>query len=192
MGTGPTNSALPTTSTVIGGVRNITTPTPADKQACALQVDTNGSLIVTTVSGTGVGGINLTQIGGNTVGALNGTLPVAVGISDSVAQAGVATAPTAGTAIVAAFDPTGGVGAEYEIRVTVGTGVAAAAADVGNMQLNKSGSAYVRLANPANGSVTLGPFRTFIPATNTLSVTAIANATAAVVYTATIIVTRVD
>ena len=43
---GPLNSPKPTTSVVVGGVYNVTTPAPADKQALALQTDNEGNLLV--------------------------------------------------------------------------------------------------------------------------------------------------
>jgi hypothetical protein len=43
---GPLNSSVPTTSQIVGGVFNETTPAPIDKQACALQLDNEGNLLV--------------------------------------------------------------------------------------------------------------------------------------------------
>ena len=43
---GPLNSPKPTTSVVVGGVYNASTPAPADKQALALQTDNEGNLLV--------------------------------------------------------------------------------------------------------------------------------------------------
>ena len=189
MGTGPTNSSAPTTSQVIGGVRNVTTPTPADTQACALQVDASGNLLVANAAGSSGGNVNLTQVGSVNVAQSNGVLTTQRGLADSSVGAGNATAPLANGVIVAAFIP--GVAGVYEIFVTAGTGVAGAAADVGNMQLNKTGVAYLRLANPANGSVTLGPFRLTLGVADTLSVVAIGAGTAAVVYTASVTATRI-
>jgi hypothetical protein len=66
MGTGPTSSAAPqsTQIEVVAGVRNLTPPTPADTQACALQVDAVGNLLVN-VAASG-GGSSATQVEGTT------------------------------------------------------------------------------------------------------------------------------
>ena len=100
--TGPLNSAKPTTSVVIAGVYNGTSPAPTDGQAVALQVDSAGNL--KTTGGGGGGGV--VQIEDSTGQALNsngsGALQVAVvsggGSNPSVGTTGV-TAPTSATEI---------------------------------------------------------------------------------------------
>ena len=99
------------------------------------------------------------------------------------------TAPGAGINVVPPFTP--GVAGIWEVIVSVTTGVAGAAADVANMQLNKTGVSYTRLANPANGAVTFGPYRITLNVTDTLGVVAIGAGTAAVVYGATVSAKRV-
>lgn len=43
---GPLNSADPTTSVLVGGVYNAESPAPEDQQPCALQLDSDGNLLV--------------------------------------------------------------------------------------------------------------------------------------------------
>src|SRR2546429_119197 len=57
MSTGPLNSSAPTTATLIGGVYNVASPAPLDKQELALQLDINGNLLVNIAAGGGAGGV---------------------------------------------------------------------------------------------------------------------------------------
>ena len=67
---GPLNSPKPTTSVVVGGVYNVTTPAPADKQALALQQDSQGNLLVNVAKNAPVEGVTVgnqtTQIASST------------------------------------------------------------------------------------------------------------------------------
>ena len=67
---GPLNSPKPTTSVVVGGVYNVTTPAPADKQALALQTDNEGNLLVNVAVGGGGGG-GAVDISGHAGGILD-------------------------------------------------------------------------------------------------------------------------
>src|SRR4029077_4712161 len=53
---GPLNSGRIPTASVVGGVYNVTPPTPADGQSLAFQVDANGNLLVNIAAGGGGGG----------------------------------------------------------------------------------------------------------------------------------------
>src|SRR5260370_7873619 len=57
MSSGPLGSSKPTQAVTVGGVFNIGAPVPNDSQACALQLDVNGNLLVNIASG-GSGGSN--------------------------------------------------------------------------------------------------------------------------------------
>jgi hypothetical protein len=115
---GPLNSSAPTTSQLVGAVYNAVSPTPADKQALALQADANGNLKVNVIASVGGGGassnVNLIQVGGVAISegqkAMAASLPVviasdqsAVPVSGTVAVSG--TVPVSGT--VTAVQPTG-------------------------------------------------------------------------------------
>lgn len=50
---GPLNSADPSTSFLVGGVYNAVAPAPADEQPCALQLDSQGNLLVNVIAGGG-------------------------------------------------------------------------------------------------------------------------------------------
>lgn len=117
MGTGPTNSAAPTTSQPVAAVYNATTPTPADTQALALQADSSGNLKVNVVAG-GTGGnasvgatgttapTSATEIGiivgGNLVGVSSSNpVPISGSISATNPSVGTdgAAAPTSSTQV---------------------------------------------------------------------------------------------
>jgi hypothetical protein len=101
MASGPLNSSVQPDSTLVGGVRNVTPPAPADGQTCALQVDTSGNLKVNVVVG-GSGGtsnINIAQIGG-VAEALSNPLPVE--LSDGTNQLGTPGNPLNVSAILIA------------------------------------------------------------------------------------------
>ena len=72
---GPLNSPKPTTSVVVGGVYNVTTPAPADKQALALQTDNEGNLLV-----------NVAVSGASTV-TINPATPAGFHIANNTVQA---------------------------------------------------------------------------------------------------------
>lgn len=55
MSTGPLSSSVPTTSQVVGGVYNATSPAPSSGQVCALQLDANGNLLVNIAAGAASG-----------------------------------------------------------------------------------------------------------------------------------------
>jgi hypothetical protein len=55
MSTGPLNSSAPTTSFVIGGVYNVTSPAPLPGQALPLQIDANGNILVNIAAGSSSG-----------------------------------------------------------------------------------------------------------------------------------------
>lgn len=67
---GPLNSSSPSTSIVVGGVYNATTPSPVNKQALALQQDSSGNLLVNVVKNAPVAGVTVgtqyTQIASST------------------------------------------------------------------------------------------------------------------------------
>jgi hypothetical protein len=73
---GPLNSSSPTTSVLTGGVYNAVPPAPADTQECALQLDANGRLLVSSTGGggatvvTGTLSNNTAPPGPNNVGVL--------------------------------------------------------------------------------------------------------------------------
>ena len=67
---GPLNSSKPTTSVIVGGVYNSTTPAPANKQALALQQDNEGNLLVNVAVGGGGGG-GAVDISGHAGGILD-------------------------------------------------------------------------------------------------------------------------
>ena len=72
---GPLNSPKPTTSVVVGGVYNVTTPAPANKQALALQTDNEGNLLV-----------NVAVSGASTV-TINPATPAGFHIANNTVQA---------------------------------------------------------------------------------------------------------
>lgn len=100
---------------------------------------------------------------------------------------GVATAPTAGTAITTCTITTPGL---YEVTVWVGNGAGTAvAADVGNMKLLQGTTVKIgNLVTPLAG-VTQTPFTVILncAALDTIVVQAVGNATSGVVYAATVI-----
>ena len=73
---GPLNSPKPTTSVVVGGVYNVTTPAPADKQALALQTDNEGNLLV-----------NVAVSEGSSTVTINPATPAGFHISSNAVQA---------------------------------------------------------------------------------------------------------
>lgn len=101
---GPLNSAEPTTSILISGVYNAQAPAPADEQVCALQLDSEGNLLVNVMEGGGVlGSVKIEDSSGNALNSNgSGALQVAVvsggGSNPSVGLTGAA-APTSATEI---------------------------------------------------------------------------------------------
>lgn len=89
MSTGPNNSSKPTTSIPVAGVYNVTPPAPADTQAVALQVDSQGNL-KTTSSGGGGGNVNITGVNGSAPALTN---PLPVELSDGTNAVGTAGNP---------------------------------------------------------------------------------------------------
>ena len=75
MASGPLNSSTQPDSTLVGGVRNVTPPAPADGQTCALQLDSSGNLKVAVGAVVVTPNINIAQIGG-VAEALSNPLPV--------------------------------------------------------------------------------------------------------------------
>jgi hypothetical protein len=110
---GPLNSSAPTTSVLVGGVYNAVPPTPADEQELALQLDSEGNLLVNIAVGGGGGtgsNVNIASVGG---AAVTSPLPVAVSnfpvtqpISGTVAISG--TVPVSGTVAVSGTVPVSG------------------------------------------------------------------------------------
>lgn len=105
---------------------------------------------------------------------------------DSVSTGANLTAPGAGTVLA-------GVGAQlpglYEIRFAASVGAGAVAADNGNVKLVYNGSTQVA-AVPTNGAEQTVP-RVTLNATNAIQLTVVGAATAAVVYTGRLTVTRI-
>jgi hypothetical protein len=101
--TGPLNSAAPTTSVLTGGVYNVTPPTPADTQVCALQVDANGNL-KTTATAVVASTVKIEDTAGNPLTSTAGSLNVNItggtitATNPSVGLTGAA-APTSATEI---------------------------------------------------------------------------------------------
>ena len=73
---GPLNSPKPTTSVVVGGVYNASTPAPADKQALALQTDNEGNLLV-----------NVAVSEGSSTVTINPATPAGFHIANNTVQA---------------------------------------------------------------------------------------------------------
>lgn len=102
---GPLNSSVPTTSVIVGGVYNLVTPAPQDKQAMALQVDNEGNLLVNVAVGGGGAGstVKIEDTSGNALnsngaGALNVAVVSGGGSNPSVGLTG-SPAPTSATEI---------------------------------------------------------------------------------------------
>lgn len=102
---GPLNSADPLTSILVGGVYNASAPAPADTQPCALQLDSEGNLLVNVAVGGGGGGgtVKIEDTSGNALnsngtGALNVAVVSGGGSNPSVGTTGT-TAPTSATEI---------------------------------------------------------------------------------------------
>lgn len=99
---------------------------------------------------------------------------------------GVATAPTAGTAIATVTVNTPGL---YEVQVWFANGAGTAVVgDVGNMNLKQNTTTKIAaLAGPLTGLGAPVTIITNCAVGDTLSVTAVANATSGVAYAATIV-----
>jgi hypothetical protein len=112
------------------------------------------------------------------------------GIADTPASVGVpVVAPGAAAAIQTTANLAAGV---YEIFVTVAIGPGGVAADFANTQLQDGAAVLARLANPAPGSQTFGPFRRTMVGGTALTVNAVGAGTAAVPYAASIVATRLE
>jgi hypothetical protein len=110
-----------------------------------------------------------------------------VGVGDSIQAAGKVTAPGLGAAIVTLAAPPAGV---YQVEVDVS--VSAAGADANNMKMQKQG---VDLFNPIlvnNLNVSQHMYRVTLNGSQNLSINAVAAGTAAVVYLAQLVATRVE
>jgi hypothetical protein len=105
--------------------------------------------------------------------------------SVSVNAGGVATAPTAGTAIATATITTPGL---YEVTVTYALGAGTpVVGDVGNMSVKQGATAKVVLPVPISGNNAPLVLLLQCAVNDTISVTAVANATSGVAYTAAIV-----
>lgn len=114
--------------------------------------------------------------------------PGVVETTDSVNGFGATTAPGAGATIVAAITPGAG---QWLVQISCGASAGTpVAADVGNMQLKKTAGTLVNLPNPINGVAPMPPIKVTLAAADTLSIVAIAAATAGVVYEALITATK--
>jgi hypothetical protein len=118
----------------------------------------------------------------------NALMPNGGGMVDSIVYFGTATAPGAGGDILAASTP--GVAGTYQVVCTVSVGKDGIEADVGNIEFMKQAALFLKLANPAPGMAQFS-WRMTITAANTIGVKAIAAATAATVYCATVVMTQV-
>jgi hypothetical protein len=122
---GPLNSADPSTSFIVGGVFNASPPAPADQQPCALQLDSQGNLLVNVAVGGGgtASSVKIQDSSGNVLNSDgSGALKVAVisggGSNPSVGLTGAA-APTSATEI-GIIDGTGklqGVSSSNPLRI---------------------------------------------------------------------------
>jgi hypothetical protein len=105
--------------------------------------------------------------------------------SVSVQAGGVATAPTAGTAIATATITTPGL---YEVTVTYALGAGTPViGDVGNMNVKQNTVAKTVLPVPISGNNAPVTLLLQCAVNDTVSVTAVANATSGVGYTAAIV-----
>lgn len=106
--------------------------------------------------------------------------------ADTIMVGGNVAAPGAGADIVSAGTPPKGY---YEVLVSVAVGAGAVAADNGNAQLRFNGAIQIgALTTP--GGVHRIP-RILLDGTNVMRLQAVGAATAAVVYTGTIMLTRI-
>lgn len=132
--------------------------------------------------------------------AASGTAILEAGLyRDTIVTAqagGKATAPTAGT-VVATVTP--GTAGKWEVSVILAvTGTTVATVDSNNFAVNQTSTAVISpVASPVNGT-TGSPNEVIVPpvvlnlsAVDTVNVTAIANATASSIYSATIVCRRV-
>jgi hypothetical protein len=89
---GPLLSPAPVTPIVTGAVHNVTPPAPADQQACALQCDSQGNLLVNVAVGGGGGSsnVNIADINGVPPALTN---PLPVELSDGTNPVGTAGNP---------------------------------------------------------------------------------------------------
>lgn len=134
-------------------------------------------------------------VGGSAVSSSN-PLPTTPGvIAQSVSKGGMAAAPTAGSAIVSlpANQPAG----TYKVRLTYSISGAIEAAGL-NVRLSDASGGFTSVDFPSNnGSVggqswffTIDAL-TLASSTNTIKITAVANATASTVYSATLSIYRI-
>lgn len=148
MTTGPLNSAAQSDAPLVGGVYNVTLPTPEDKQGCALQVDANGNLKVNVViGGSSSPNINITQVGGVATGVGN---PLFVELSDGTQALGTISNPL--------FVTGGGGGTQYTDQTNETAG-----AFIGTAALGYNGTKVVALRMDASNNLLVN-LNTALPA----------------------------